>query len=69
MFLTIKAQCKKNHEWEMLIPNYWFSVKKCCPECNGDIVSLAAGKPRTLEQVQAGIQASLENENNVHPHN
>jgi len=58
VFPTLHAKCQNNHEWQMPIPNYWFSTKGGCPECNGDIVSLKAGEQVTLGQLQAGLAQS-----------
>lgn len=61
MFTVIVCQCKAGHEWEMLLPNYWFSIKGCdCPECGKQVVSMKSGQPKTLEQVQAGLRAEGE---------
>lgn len=56
MFVTLNAQCNSGHEWQLLLPKYWFSLKDCtCPECGQPVVSMKAGEPKTIGQIQEAL--------------
>ena len=59
-FPMLHCQCKKGHEWKCPIPSYWTTTKSCCPECGADMVSFCSGGTVSLEELQAGIKASLD---------
>jgi hypothetical protein len=52
-FPTLRCRCEHKHEWESLIPNYWFAIKDIeCPECSGPVVSMKAGSFLGADQLR-----------------
>jgi hypothetical protein len=53
MFVTIMCKCENGHEWQMLLPKYYFAIENCCcSECDMPVVSMKAGGPVTIDQVR-----------------
>lgn len=54
MFIALRCKCADGHEWDTLLPKYWFSLERCtCPECNKPVVSMRSGNPVSHEEIRA----------------
>lgn len=55
-FPIVQFECEKGHEWQSPVPNYSISLKGCCPECNGDAVSMKSAGHIPLEELKQRLR-------------